>query len=121
MRFTKSERRENYLGNNSYSSPCEKCGKKCSYPQCTEWTIRYRYRQKLINGFAKRYGSMGKPMKKKRESFVYLHPIEIERYLKQSPCSKCPGEKGCDTPCGAYLAWYNARNTFARKKLGIRS
>ena len=56
---------------------------------------------------------------KKRESFVYRHPLEIERYLMQSPCSKCPGEKACDTPCGAYLAWYNARIALARKRLGV--
>ena len=41
---------------NSYPSPCDKCksASRCHYKQgCVAWQIRYRYRQKQINAYAK--------------------------------------------------------------------
>ncbi len=41
-----------------YPSPCEKCPRdgtpKCHYTKCEPWLIRYRYRQKQINAYAKK-------------------------------------------------------------------
>lgn len=40
-----------------YPSPCEKCKRKmCSGKTCEDWKIRYLYRQKQINAFAKKCG-----------------------------------------------------------------
>ena len=52
-----------------YPSPCEKCPKdgtsKCKDKKCQPWLIRYRYKQKQINAYAKKvlpayYASIGK-------------------------------------------------------------
>lgn len=40
-----------------YPSPCEKCKRKmCAGKTCEDWKIRYLYRQKQINAFAKKCG-----------------------------------------------------------------
>ena len=41
----------------NYPSPCDKCHKKnnCTrYKNCQPWLTRYFYRQKQINGYAKK-------------------------------------------------------------------
>jgi hypothetical protein len=41
----------------SYPSPCLKCTKEiCREKECLPWKIRYLYRQKQINAYAKRCG-----------------------------------------------------------------
>ena len=51
-----------------YPSPCEKCPRDgthtCTYKECKPWLIRYLYRQKQINAYAKKvlpayYASLG--------------------------------------------------------------
>ena len=40
-----------------YPSPCDTCqeGKECRHGYgCAQWQIRYRYRQKQINAYAKK-------------------------------------------------------------------
>ena len=42
-----------------YPNPCDKCSRKetdnCNnYRKCQKWLTRYRYRQKQINGYAKK-------------------------------------------------------------------
>ena len=40
---------------NNYPDPCKGCTKKtCNYYICQPWLARYRYRQKQINGYAKK-------------------------------------------------------------------
>lgn len=42
---------------NDYPSPCDKChkAKNCTtWMSCQPWLTRYRYRQLLINGYAKK-------------------------------------------------------------------
>lgn len=114
---TKNEGSVSALGKNSYPSPCDGCQRPCNYTTCPDWLIRYRYRQKQINGYAKKLGQLVKT--KKREKFVYRHPDEAKRYLKTSPCDNCNAKDVCDTPCSAYLTWYNARVALARKRVGV--
>ena len=37
---------------NSYPSPCDKCTEQKGCHGCTDWKIRYLYRQKQINAYA---------------------------------------------------------------------
>lgn len=100
-----------------YPSPCDSCEKnntRCI--GCEDWKIRYRYRQKQINAFAKKLFSRGE---KGRESFCYSHPDQVRRYVGTHPCKGCGLEKDCDTPCGRYLHWYDLRVEIARKKVGL--
>lgn len=40
-----------------YPSPCETCkAKECKGKECIPWKIRYQYRQKQINAYAKKHG-----------------------------------------------------------------
>ena len=40
-----------------YPSPCERCTKEhCREKYCEDWKIRYLYRQKQINDYAKKLG-----------------------------------------------------------------
>lgn len=100
-----------------YPHPCETCekAKTCrTMTGCAAWKIRYRYRQKQINAYAKR---------KKEEifatKFAYQHPDETRRYLQQWPCEHCEQAEDCDIPCGKYMDWYNARIEVAKKKAGV--
>lgn len=99
----------------SYPSPCETCEKaescKMGYG-CADWQIRYRYRQKQINAYAR----------KQREEyfqsrFVYQHPNEVRNYLRKWPCGECDRAEDCDIPCTKYLQWYDARMQVAKMKL----
>ncbi len=48
---------------NSYPSPCDSCPhdgrKSCKGTRCEPWRIRYLYRQKQINAYARKIGAMG--------------------------------------------------------------
>ena len=96
----------------SYPDPCEACEREKRCNGCEPWRIRYLYRQKQINAYAK---------KRKEEylstRFVYLHPNEVYRFLRECPCGKCGKEPDCDIPCSKYLRWYNARIAVAKIKL----
>jgi radical SAM protein with 4Fe4S-binding SPASM domain len=55
----------------------------------------------------------------KREKFVYEHPDIIRRYLEKGPCEHCQMANVCETTCGAYWNWWDARNTVLKKKYGM--
>ena len=39
----------------NYPDPCKGCKNKvCNYKKCQPWLTRYRYKQKQINGYAKK-------------------------------------------------------------------
>lgn len=103
----------------SYPSPCDTCQTPCTGGYgCEAWRIRYRYRQKQINAFAKKI--MQPAMRiKKHAAFAYDHPDDVRRYLRTSPCIGCQMEKHCDIPCLVYLNWYDARMAITRKKVGL--
>lgn len=96
--------------------PCEDCEKKiCNYHNCNEWLKRYRTRQGWINGYAR------KPQVVKAvedmNKFRYDHPDAVRRYLRDGVCGGCPMEETCDTPCRAYLRWWNDRMKWLRGRL----
>lgn len=86
----------------SYPSPCDSCPKTSCRQGCSRWKIRYLYRQKQINAYAKSQGE--KPLK-----------IEFSR----SPCSNCTAQEYCDYPCKGYLRWYNSRMEAIRRRYGL--
>lgn len=98
----------------TYPSPCETCTRDeygCS--GCNAWLTRYRYRQKRINAKARQ---IFRPAKVPATKLCYRHPDEARRYLLHSPCEGCILNKNCDTPCSAYLQWYDDRMALARRK-----
>ncbi len=103
----------------SYPSPCEKCtSTSCNRggTGCPEWRKRYRYRQKQINAYAKRaFDNRREPPADKDTHFCYAHPNDVRRYLYTSPCKGCGLANNCDTPCGAYLEWYDTRMEVFRR------
>lgn len=104
---------------NTYPSPCDTCKTASSCKRgygCVDWRIRYRYMQKQINAFAR---SLLQAKTTEETMFVYQHPDVIRRYLADGPCKGCKAESVCDTPCPAYLRWWDARMQITRKKVGL--
>ena len=101
----------------NYPSPCEKCYKaRTCLTGCTDWKNQYLDRQKAINLYAKK---VCRPPEPDNTKFHYLHPDEHRQYLRHSPCEKCAIKELCDTPCGVYLQWYDARMAWIRGRLGV--
>lgn len=102
--------------NREYPSPCDTCEKadncKITYG-CVDWQIRYRYRQKQINAYAKK-----KKQEYFSEKFAYQHPNETRRFLETWPCEKCDKKEDCDIPCRTYLVWYDTRMAHVKRKIG---
>ena len=90
----------------SYPSPCERCSVCSCTNGCVEWRIRYLYRQKQINAYARQ---ICQPRPVEIKAFQYAHPDEYLNYLRHSPCEGCNVNNICDTPCAAYLQWWDAR------------
>lgn len=95
----------------NYLNPCDSCEKaedcRLGYG-CDRWKIRYLYRQKQINAYARKLADHTyKPEPGK--AFVYEHPDIIRRYLRNGPCGHCQREKVCEDPCPAYWRWWDAR------------
>lgn len=100
-----------------YPDPCDSCKKseKCTNG-CSDWKIRYRHRQKQINIYAHRNRYK---MPKYREVFIYEHPDEIRRYLKNGPCVHCKAKETCDIPCSIYWRWWDARMEWLKGVWGL--
>lgn len=97
----------------NYPSPCDSCKVKSPCGKgCKRWEIRYRYRQKQINLFAKKIS--GGTFNTK--SWIYMHPDEYIAYLKTDPCKNCICSAWCDDPCPKYLAHFQAKMEHLRKR-----
>ncbi len=88
----------------NYPDPCQGCGRmtkdSCMYfRNCEQWLKRYRYRQKQINGFARKY----------------LQPKE--NTLQKNPCESCSLNGFCDTICKARADWWDQKMIILRKVL----
>lgn len=104
----------------AYPSPCDTCEKVESCRKklgCEAWRIRYYYRQKQMNAYSRR--AMRPQIVSGRSVFVYEHPDKIRRYLKYGPCKGCNAEEVCDTPCPAYLRWWDARMEWIKQGRGV--
>ena len=96
-----------------YPNPCDRCTRaSCKYQECQEYLKRVRTIWKQFNGYTARSYKAKSNMK--REKFIYEHPDLIRRYLQEGPCKKCRTDDNCDTPCGAYLRWWDARMEWLR-------
>lgn len=108
----------------SYPSPCEKCNSPLAncVRDCYAWRARYFVRQKQINAYARKVCRM--PLnpaigdKSRGQKFYYLHPAEYQDYLRQGPCLECGINHICDTPCAAYLQWWDQRMAWVRRNYG---
>ena len=101
----------------AYPSPCDTCEKadSCALGYgCEDWRIRYMYRQKQINIYARNLYSE-KPSG--QAFFCYEHPDEKRRYLAEGPCKRCTAAEMCSTPCPAYLRWWDARMQIIKAKM----
>ena len=97
--------------------PCDTCGESCGCAGCGKWKKWYRQRQRAINAYAKEACAV-KERPLPENKFCYNHPDTVKRWLKNGPRAGCNAEAVCDTPCPAYLRWYDARIEIARRKLG---
>ena len=102
---------------NSYPNPCDTCTRDKCPKNCAAWRMRYLYRQKQINAYHVRSYKAKRNMK--RQKFVYEHPDLIRRYLQEGPCKKCRAADTCDTPCAAYLRWWDARMEWLKGRLRL--
>lgn len=105
----------------NYPSPCESCPRnntrQCSGKDCQPWLIRYRYRQKKINAYARKLAGDIRPQS--GSVWVYPHPDEVRRYLDTDPCDSCMCRNWCDEICPKKAAWWNDRMKIIRKRAGL--
>lgn len=95
--------------------PCDTCGESYGCTGCGKWKAWYLQRQAQINAYAKKvYEEQSRLPENK---FCYNHPDTVKRWLREGPCAGCKAEEVCDTPCPAYLRWYDARMQIARRKV----
>lgn len=99
---------------NPYPNPCDACAVCTNTIGCEAWRIRFRYRQKQINAYARK---IAPPKQENRQVFRYEHPDIIGRYLEKGPCEYCDAEKICDTPCVLYWRWWDARMEWLRRRI----
>lgn len=100
----------------NYPSPCKTCQKEhCNGLTCSDWLVRYRYRQKQINIKALQIARGETPIK--TDVWVYMHPDEYRRYLEANPCEGCFAAELCVVPCQRYLLWYDAHRERTRRRL----
>ena len=99
-----------------YPDPCVGCTQRCNSGGigCEKWRIRYLYRQKQINSYARK---MLQPEVVMIDTFCYLHPTELRHRLQRSPCEGCKLNNICDYPCDARLKWWDVQMGEIRRKL----
>lgn len=101
---------------NSYPNPCDTCPECTSTNGCERWRIRYRYRQKQINAFARHLVEKNS-MPEEKASWVYLHPDEVRRYLDTNPCDACMCREWCEDICKVRADWWEAKMVVLRRRL----
>ena len=84
-----------------YPDPCIRCN-RASYDKgcmCDRWKTRYLYRQKAINGFAKKY------------------QIKPTHGPEKNPCERCSINDHCHEICKARVKWWDVQMEKLRKEL----
>lgn len=99
-----------------YPNPCDTCEKSKKCPGCIDWEIRYKYRQKLINAWAKK---SVQPVLIQKQKFAYSHPDDVREFLRHSPCESCKAEKMCEIPCKTYWKWWDLRMDYFRRRFNL--
>lgn len=82
----------------------------------SQWELNYRQRQAAINGWVRQ---TYQPRLVTVQKLLVYHPDEYRRYLKRWPCDGCRACLCCDTPCKAYLEWYNRRMEAVRGEMRV--
>ena len=93
-----------------YPSPCDSCQMPegdCRGKTCERWQIRYRYRQKRINAYAKRLVEGTAPGR--QNVWKYPHPEETRRFLAADPCEACMCRNWCNGKCRVKESWKEAK------------
>ena len=93
-----------------YPSPCLSCTVdelSCQGTRCERWLIRYRYRQKQINAYAKRL--VEGTVSGSNSAWKYPHPDETQRFLANDPCQDCMCRSWCDGKCRVKDSWEKAK------------
>ena len=104
----------------NYPNPCESCDQMpdcTSYRKCSRWLKYFRTIWKQFNGYSARTYRKQKNMTS--EKFIYEHPDIIRRYLEKGPCAHCRRADVCETPCGGYWNWWDARMEWLKRRWGI--
>lgn len=93
----------------SYPSPCVTCTNRggCPGVKCERWLIRYRYRQKQINLFAKRL--VEKSAEENPNAWRYGHPDEVRDWINTDTCEKCMCRSWCNGNCKLRQKWRGMR------------
>lgn len=95
------------------STPCETCSRsEYGCTGCEMWREHYHRRQAQINAYAR---SVCQPKMDISAKFRYAHPDEVRRYLRHNPCEDCQCRYFCNTPCDAYLQWWDMRMKWIRR------
>lgn len=97
-----------------YPSPCINCNvpeAACPGKSCNRWQIRYRYRQKQINAYAKRI--VEGVVSGKDNKWQYPHPDETRRFLAVDPCDDCICRNCCNGKCLVKGRWKKAKGASA--------
>ena len=104
---------------NRYPSPCEKCDNQSCSAELSSWYKQCNaYKTRLICLLKRAKGALYAAPRKESNKFRYEHPDMIRKYLREGPCARCT-VTNCETPCDAYLRWWDARMEVARKKVGL--
>ena len=91
----------------NYPSPCDTCSQCTASNGCEAWRIRYLYRQKQINAYAKKIA--GRIPTQPREKFLYEHPDLIRNWIETDPCERCMCREWCNGSCPRKDAWKKAK------------
>lgn len=82
-----------------YPDPCVRCDSEgCGSKMCNSWKTRYLYRQKAINGYAKK------------------HQAQLTK--NENPCERCGINDSCHWICNARARWWDIQMEKLRKELG---
>ena len=80
-----------------YPDPCVRCDSKdCGSKMCNTWKTRYLYRQKAINGYAKKY--------------------QAQLTKNENPCERCGINESCIHICKARAEWWDIQMEELRKE-----
>lgn len=105
----------------NYPSPCIICKCDCGKSR-PHYLYCARYRT-WINTWWLRFNAIYHKLCRARrtisQKFLYEHPDEVRRYLRDGPCTYCKVAGDCETPCAAYWQWWDARQEWHRRRLGL--
>lgn len=99
-------------------TPCERRTRCTVTNGCKAWRALYLSRQDKINGYARAITPKpvpdGELLALRRDA-----PGAYLAWLRSGVCGGCVLSESCDTPCPAYLQWWDARMEHFRRRLSV--